>query len=76
MFSTVNCTSISLLYPEGMLFPFMHWNSVKDNISLLDATPSSFLNENIEKGGSFWYKTILGRDYLIPQVPQVAIQDI
>ena len=51
MRSTVNCASVPLLYPEGMLFPSIHWKSAKDNVSLLGAIPSSFLNENIEKEG-------------------------
>ena len=49
--STVNCESIPLVYPEGMLFPSIFWKSAKDNCSILGAIPSSLLNSNINKDG-------------------------
>ena len=43
--------SIPLLYPEGMLFPSIHWKSADDNCSIVGAIPSSLLNPNITKNG-------------------------
>jgi predicted GIY-YIG superfamily endonuclease len=49
--STTNCESIPLLYPEGMLFPSIHWKSAHDNCSIIGAIPSSLLNANARKDG-------------------------
>ena len=49
--SVANCECIPLLYPEGMLFPSIHWMSSSDNCSIIGAIPSSLLNEHIHKEG-------------------------
>ena len=49
--SSTNCESIPLIYPEGMLFPSIHWKSSTDNCSILGAIPSSLLNEKAKSYG-------------------------
>ena len=49
--SVINCKSIPLLYPEGMLFPSIHWKTAYDDVSVVGAIPSSLLNVFIEKEG-------------------------
>ena len=49
--SVTNHASIPLLYPEGMLFPSIHWKSAYDNCSIVGAIPSSLLNANATKEG-------------------------
>ena len=41
--------SLSLLYPEGMLFPCIFWKMKED--SIIGAIPATLLNENINKYG-------------------------
>ena len=49
--SVAKCKSIPLLYPEGMIFPSLHWKSAKDDCSIAGAIPSSLLNEFMSKEG-------------------------
>ena len=43
--------SIPLLYPEGMLFPSIHWKLANDKCFIVGAIPSSLLHENCEQDG-------------------------
>jgi predicted GIY-YIG superfamily endonuclease len=49
--SVTNCESIPIVYPEGMLFPSIHWKCSVDKCSILGAIPSSLLNANANKYG-------------------------
>ena len=51
MCSVVNGNVVPLLYPEGILFPSIHWKSASDNCAVVGAIPSSLLNANITKEG-------------------------
>ena len=51
MCSVVNVNVVPLLYPEGILFPSIHWKSASDNCAVVGAIPSSLLNANITKEG-------------------------
>lgn len=43
--------SIPLLYPEGMIFPSIHWSMANDNCSVLGAIPAPLLSDAISKYG-------------------------
>ena len=49
--STTLGTSIPLLYPEGMLFPSLHWKAAGDNCSLVGSIPAPLLTESIKQEG-------------------------
>ena len=51
MCATTTGSSIPLLYPEGMLFPSIHWKAAEDKCSIVGAIPSSLLNEAIKTDG-------------------------
>jgi hypothetical protein len=49
--SVADCECVPLLYPEGMLFPSIHWKACETDLSVLGAIPSSLLQEKINQHG-------------------------
>ena len=43
--ATCNGSSIPLMYPEGVLFPSIHWQMAHDKCSILGCIPASLLTE-------------------------------
>ena len=43
--------SIPLMYPEGILFPSIHWKMSSDNCSIVGAIPALLLNESVKTFG-------------------------
>ena len=41
-------TCIPLMYPEGVLFPSIHWKSAPNNCSIIGCIPASLLRESIQ----------------------------
>ena len=46
MCATSPSTCIPLMYPEGTLFPSIHWKMAHDNCSIVGCLPASLLTEN------------------------------
>ena len=42
--SVDKCQSIFLLYPEGLLFPFLHWKYTNGKLFIVGAIPSLLFN--------------------------------
>ena len=49
--ATSEGSSIPLMYPEGILFPSIHWKMANDNCSILGCIPAPLLSESIESQG-------------------------
>ena len=49
--ATSNGSSIPLMYPEGILFPSIHWKMANDNCSILGCIPAPLLSDSIESYG-------------------------
>ena len=49
--ATSEGSSIPLMYPEGILFPSIHWKFANDNCFILGCIPAPFLSESIESQG-------------------------
>ena len=43
--ATCRSTTIPLMYPEGVLFPSIHWKMAPDKCSILGSIPASLLTE-------------------------------
>ena len=41
LFSVDKCQYFHLLYPEGMVFPYLNWKYTNDKCSIVGAIPSS-----------------------------------